>query len=82
MKKKVMISVVLAAMIISGIGVYALNQGDSKPEKVETNKNEVVTEEFDFEEKEAEEAEELLRHLRETSPQQLWREDYEAKMKK
>ena len=32
--------------------------------------------------KEAEEAEELLRHLRETSPQQLWREDYEAKMKK
>ena len=59
MKKKVMISVVLAAMIISGIGVYALNQGDSKPEKVETNKNEVVTEEFDFEEKEAEEAEAL-----------------------
>lgn len=32
--------------------------------------------------KEAEEAEELLRHLRETSPQQLWREEYEAKMKK
>lgn len=32
--------------------------------------------------KEAEEAEELLRHLRETSPQQLWREEYEAKMRK
>ena len=59
MKKKVMISVILAAMIISGIGVYALNQGDSKPEKTETNQNEVVTEESDFEEKEAEEAEAL-----------------------